>query len=206
MSKDKSEASDKPDKPDKAAKNKKNRNGKKKKNFFASWTFKVILLSFIMTVLFSLLSELTITGSGVVVVTVIILILIAVGIFFDAVGVAVTSCDAGPLTAMASRRVAAAKTALRLINNAEKVSSFCSDVIGDICGIVGGACVVALATKISEGFTVEVGIFTVFLSAVLAAATIGGKSYFKNIAIKNSRDVVMFAAKILYFFRIKRKK
>jgi hypothetical protein len=202
---------DKPDKnndksggkPDK--KNPKKRNSKKK-SFIYTWTFKVIIISFFMTAFFSFVSELTVSASGAVIVVFIILIIIAVGVFFDAISIAVTSCDAGPLTAMASRRVKAAKTALKLVNNADKVASFCGDVVGDILGIISGACIVALAAKAAFGFNAEERLLTIVFSSITAAATIGGKSYFKGIAMKKSKEFVMFAARILCFFEKKDKK
>ncbi|MDR3263713.1 MAG: hypothetical protein LBT30_05320 [Clostridiales bacterium] len=190
-------AKDKPEKPIKPSK----KNIKKKKGFIYSWTFKVILISLVMTAFFSLLSEMTMTVSHGVVIVLIILFLIIAGIFFDAIGVAVTSCDLGPLTAMASKKVKAAKMAIKLVNNAEKVASFCSDVIGDIFGIISGACIVALAARIVAVTNAEERILTIVLSCLTAAATIGGKSYVKGLAIRRSKDFVMFAARIINVFK-----
>ncbi|MDR3293437.1 MAG: hypothetical protein LBT20_04955 [Clostridiales bacterium] len=181
--------------------NQKRKNAKKKKSFFASWTFKVILLSLVLTAFFSMLAELTLSMNQVYLIVLILLVLIVIGIFFDAVGTAVTSCDIGPLTAMASRKVKAAKTAIRLVNNAEKVSSFCGDVIGDIFGIISGACIAALAVKAAVTLPLAERTLTIILSSITAATTIGGKAYCKKLAIKRSKDFVMFAANVVYFFR-----
>jgi CBS domain containing-hemolysin-like protein len=178
----------------------------KKKSFIHTWTFKVVVISLFITALFSLLSELTVSASGAIVIVFIILIIIAVGIFFDAISTAVTSCELGSLTAMASRKVKAAKTALRLVNNADKVASFCGDIVGDILGIISGACIVALAAKAALGFNAEERLLTIIFSSITAAATIGGKSYLKRIAMKKSKEFVMFVANILYFFEKKDKK
>jgi hypothetical protein len=182
------------------------RQNTKKKSFIYTWTFKVIIISFFITVFFSFVSELTVSFGGAVVVLFIILVIITVGIFFDAVSTAVTACEVGPLTAMASRKVKAAKTALKLVNNADKVASFCGDVVGDILGIISGACIAALAAKAALGFDADERLLTVILSGITAAATIGGKSYFKGAAIKKSKEYVMFVANILYFFEKKDKK
>ncbi|MDR1906106.1 MAG: hypothetical protein LBQ27_04220 [Clostridiales bacterium] len=177
------------------------KNSKKKKSFFYSWTFKVIIVSFFLTAFFTLLSEMTVSMNNIALIAVIILFIIAVGIIFDVVGVAVTSCELGPLTAMASRKVKAAKTAIMLVNNAEKVANFCGDVIGDIFGIISGACIVALAAKAATGIGADERILMIILSSVTAAATIGGKSYGKGVAIKRSKDFVMLAAKVICFFK-----
>jgi hypothetical protein len=200
MEKDKDKDSEKTPK-----KNIKRQNAKKK-SFIHTWTFKVIIVSFFITAFFSLASELTVSLGGTVVVVVIILVIIAVGIFFDAISTAVTSCEVGPLTAMASRKVRAAKTALKLVNNADKVASFCGDVVGDILGIVGGACIATLAVKAALGFNAEERLLTIIFSSIMAAATIGGKSYVKGISMKKSKEIVMFTANILYFFDKKDKK
>ena len=39
---------------------------------------------------------------------------------------------------MASRKIKGAKETVNLIRNNVKISSFCNDVVGDICGIVMG--------------------------------------------------------------------
>lgn len=75
--------------------------------------------------------------------------LILASILFDAIGVAVTSCDVAPIASMASRKVHGAKTALWLVKNSGTVSSICNDVIGDIFGIISGACSAAVVVKIT---------------------------------------------------------
>ena len=41
--------------------------------------------------------------------------------------------------AMSSKKIKGAKKAVSFKKNADKVSSFCNDVIGDICGIISGS-------------------------------------------------------------------
>jgi CBS domain containing-hemolysin-like protein len=174
---------------------------KKKKGFFRSWTFKVIIVSLLTTAIFSTLSEAVFSVSGIAVMVAALLFLAALGIIFDAVSVAVTACEPGPLTAMASRKVRAAKTAVKLVNNAEKVSSFCGDVIGDVVGIVVGSCVAAIAARASAGSVGGGELLTVVVSAVTAAVIIGGKAEIKKFAIKNAKKVVMAAARVVCFFK-----
>ncbi|MDR2046937.1 MAG: CNNM domain-containing protein [Clostridiales bacterium] len=176
------------------------KNPKKRKGFVYTWTFKVVVISLFLTAAVSLLSEITISVSGAAVIVLIVLFIIAVGVFFDSISIAVTSCDAGPLTAMASRKVKAAKTALKLVNNAHKVSSFCADVVGDILGIISGACLAALAVKTTAAGADAERTLTIVFSSIAAAITIGGKSYMKGVAMRKSKEFVMFAARVLYFF------
>ncbi|WDC83794.1 hypothetical protein PL321_14940 [Caloramator sp. mosi_1] len=81
--------------------------------------------------------------------------IIFVGIIFDIIGVAVTAAEEAPFHSLASRKVKGAKTAVKLIRNADKVSNFCNDVIGDICGVVSGAAGAIIISKlISKGFLI----------------------------------------------------
>ena len=77
-------------------------------------------------------------------------------------GVAVAASALEPFVAMASKRVKGSREAISLVKNAEKVSSFASDVVGDICGILSGAVGAALVIKIyaSAGNFTEVLIIT----------------------------------------------
>ncbi len=61
------------------------------------------------------------------------------------VGVAVTSTDEEPLHAMSSKKKKEPKKRYHSKKNADKVSSFCNDVIGDICGIVSGSAGVTIS-------------------------------------------------------------
>lgn len=102
---------------------------------------------------------------------------------------------------MASRKVYGAKTALWLVKNSGTVSSICNDVIGDIFGIISGACSAAVVVKITLSLGEEWQRWlTIIISAVVSALTIGGKAFMKNIAINNSRDFVMFVARIVSVF------
>ena len=55
---------------------------------------------------------------------------ILLGIVFDIIGVAVTAADERPFHSMAAHRTPGAREALGLIRKANKVSSFCNDVVG----------------------------------------------------------------------------
>lgn len=167
----------------------------------AKWTVTITFVSFALTIIFSLLSELVTDSASLVLSVLIVLLLIAVSILADLVGTAVTVCDAAPLIAMSSRKVKGAKSALRLLRNNEKVASICNDVIGDICGIVSGAATVAIVYMIltqtgggSEGSKL---LLSTLLSALVACLTIGGKAFGKNYAMKNSKQIVFGIGKMI---------
>ncbi len=174
---------------------------KNKKNNHNLWIIKVTLLTFLLTVVFTFLSDLTISSSSLVVAILIVLLLVVINIIFDAIGVAVTSCEIAPILSMSARKVPGSKRALNLVKNADIVSSFCGDVIGDICGIVSGASSAVIVVKILMlGPTIHETILTILVSSIVAAITVGGKAIGKRLAITHSKDFVLFTAKILSIF------
>ena len=170
---------------------------KKKAGKTARPDFRWIALIFLTTVLISALmsfvSSNLLEGAGLALSFLILICIVLTGILFDIIGVAVTAADEVPFHAMASRKVPEAEDALRLIRNAGKVSSFCNDVIGDICGVISG--VLILSKSKSEIF------ITLLLSAVVSGVTVGGKACGKSLAMNSSTAVVRTAAKVLCFFR-----
>lgn len=177
---------------------KKKKSSKKKRNF---WWIKATVISLVLSAFFSYLSEIVSNAEQIVVVIVLLAFLILSGILFDAIGVAVTSCDTTPIISMASRKVYGAKTALWLTKNSDTVSSVCNDIVGDIFSIISGACSAALVVKITMSLqqTWQI-VLSIAVSAIVSAMTIGGKAFMKKIAISNSKDFVMFVARVLAIF------
>ena len=180
------------------AEEKKKKPQRKKHNI---WWLKVTIISFFLAGFFSFLSELTADAEHIVVILLLLGFLILASILFDAIGVAVTSCDDAPIIAMSSRKIYGAKTAMWLVKNSSAVASICNDVIGDIFGIISGACAAAIVLKVafdmSETWQRWIAII---VAAVVSALTIGGKAFMKNVAIKNSKEFVLFVARLLAFF------
>ena len=176
----------------------KKRKQRKKRNI---WWLKVAIISFFLAGFFSFLSELTASSEHIVVILLLLGFLVLASILFDAIGVAVTSCDDAPIIAMASRKLYGAKTAMWLVKNSSTVASICNDVIGDIFGIISGACaaaiVVKLALSMADGWQRWLAII---VAGVVSAVTIGGKAFMKNVAIKNSKEFVLFVARLLAVF------
>ncbi len=131
----------------------------------------------------------------------VLLCIIFIGIIFDILGIAITTADETPFHALASKKQRGAKQAIRLVRNAEKMASFCNDVIGDIAGIISGSTTVAIVVYLSG--LIQAGSDTVVsmvLTAFTAALTVGGKALGKSIAIKNANKIVYSFAKIISFF------
>lgn len=175
---------------------------KKKKN---TWPLIVTGMAFIISLVFSLISEITMPKVNLIFGILILLLFIIIGIIFDMIGVAVTSTDEEPLHAMSSKKIKGAKKAVFFKKNADKVSSFCNDVIGDICGIISGSAGVTIAALIAKSFNLNLFWVGLIITSIIAALTIGGKALCKSIAIKNNNKIVYLTAKTLSIFERKKK-
>ncbi len=169
------------------------------------WTIKITVVTLILGLFFSFISELTSSYAHVSITILLLFLLIAISIVFDTIGIAATSCDLAPLLSMASRKVPGSKKAIALVKNAEKVSNICCDVIGDICGIISGACTVAIVTKlIIDNPTLNYWM-SIVVSSLVGAITVGGKSFFKTVAMKKSKDILLLVSRVLSIFSKKEK-
>lgn len=164
------------------------------------FSLKLGLIAFLISVVMSFISEIAMKNVNIFLCTIVILLFILLGIIFDMVGVAVTSADEAPFHAMSSKRVKGAKMAVMLKKNASKTSTFCCDVIGDICGIISGTGSVVLSSQIHEMFNIPLLYSSLLVAGVVAALTIGGKSLEKPVAINNGNKILYSFAKMLSIF------
>lgn len=176
----------------------------KKKKSNAKWLITITLLAFSISFIFSLISELTLSKVNLVIGILILILFIGIGILFDMIGVAVTSGAETPLHAMSAKKIKGAKKAVSFKKNADKVSSFCNDVIGDICGIISGSAGVTITATISKIFDLDIFWVSLVITGIIASLTIGGKAIFKSIAMKNSNQIVYLTAKVLSIFEKKK--
>ena len=179
-----------------------NKANKKKQQKWWVWPVKILVITLFLSLSFSVLSDLLMSNVGIAVSLIVVLFLLVVGIVSDMIGVATTACQIEPFAAMRSRKVRGAKIAMSLVKNAEKVSSICNDVIGDICGILSGAAGAAITVKfISDGMGQSIQILIAgAVSAVIAGLTIFGKAMFKKYAIDNCTKIVLGVGKCLSIF------
>lgn len=165
-----------------------------------SWALWITIWAFILSIAMNLLSSEVLQNSSLSVSWVILVFIIAIGIGFDMIGIAFASADETPFHAMAARKVFAAKRAIFLIRNANKVSSFCNDVIGDICGILSGSLsAYILITIIGENNSIQFRVSSLILGAMIAAFTIGGKALCKTFAIQKCNYIVYGVSSVIGF-------
>lgn len=167
-----------------------------------NWIIKITIATFFISLVFSLVSETIIPNANIFISIILVLLFIGIGILFDIIGVSVTVADIKTFNSMSSKNIKGAKLAVKLIKNAEKVSSFCNDVIGDICGIISGSTSASIALIVSSKFDFNLLLISLIITAIVASLTIGGKAIGKSIAINKSDSIIYkFSSLLAIFYR-----
>lgn len=165
------------------------------------WFFQILLISFAISLVFSTLSETILSNVNVFIGIIIIILFILLGVLFDMIGVACSAADPVPFHSMSSRRVKGAKTAVKLKKNADKVSTLCNDVIGDICGIISGSAGAVISIALASKFSFDPLLTSLIVTSIISGLTVGGKALEKSYAINNSNEILYAFAKILIIFK-----
>jgi len=172
--------------------------GTKKENI--KWVVFVTLFTFVISSSLSIISSTLLEDKNIYISFIIVLVIILIGIIFDIIGIAVTAAEEAPFHAMASRKLYGAKQAIKLIRNANKVSSICNDVVGDICGVISGVASGFIVIKIASATSGMVQtLASIGITGTVAALTIGGKAVGKTIAMEKCNYIVYKVAVILKF-------
>ena len=116
------------------------------------WFIEVFIMTFILSMVFSYISENGVSNLSIIPAILILILVIAIGILFDIIGVAVTVANEDEFHAKATKKIKGSKSSLKLIKNAPRVANICADVIGDICGVLSGAISALISMKITEQF------------------------------------------------------
>ena len=172
---------------------------KREKRKQIKWIITIFLATMVISGTISFLSDILMEGSSMAVAFMILLMIILIGILFDIIGMAVASADEKPFHAMAARKVPGAKASIRLLRNAERVSSICNDVVGDICGVVSGSASATIAAQILQNFEFSMPqIVGLLMSALCAGLTVGGKAIGKSFAVNSSTKIVHTVGRIIF--------
>mgnify|MGYP000870041106 CR=1 FL=1 len=160
----------------------------------------VAVVTFFMAIAISFVSKILLGRVGLILGLFVLLLIVGIGVIFDVIGTAVTAAKERPLNAMASKKVYGAKQALRMTRSADRVASFCNDIIGDMTGTVSGAIGAAIALELvmpagrsPAGETVASTVIVGFI----AALTVGGKAWGKNVAISEPEQIILAVGKVL---------
>ena len=167
------------------------------------WVVTIFLVTIVISGTISLLSDMIMSGSTMFVAFLILLFIILIGIIFDIIGMAVASADEKPFHSMAARKVPGAQESIALLRNAERVSSICNDVVGDICGVVSGSASATITAQILSNFNFSwPQIVSLGMSALAAGLTVGGKAIGKSFAVNSCTTIVHTVGRLLHGLKI----
>lgn len=168
------------------------------------WALTAFLLAVGMSALLSFASESVLSQAGLILALLILVLFIVLGIVFDIIGVAVTAADPKPFHSMAAHREKGAKEALSLLRNADRVSSVCNDVVGDICGIVSGSTAAVIVVELQKDLSTTSILISIAVTALISGITIGGKALGKTVAINECTGVVYRVARLMHTLHLYR--
>lgn len=177
----------------------------KAKNNKIKWTVKIILITFSLSLFFSITSESILKNSNIFVAFIIIFALFFIGTVFDMIGVACAVCNLNNFIEYCKDKNYQ-KIGSILIKKADKISSLCCDIVGDICGILSGSAGAAIMLKLSIISNSLQIIISAFISSIIASIMVGLKSIGKDFALKNCNKVVYNCSKLIYNISNKIKK
>ena len=172
----------------------KNSKNKEKDHSKIKWFIQAFITTLILSICFSYISTYGVSNLSLVSSIIILVAVIVIGIIFDIIGVAVTVANEEEFHAKATKKVDGAKISIKLTKNAAKVSIICADIIGDVCGVLSGAISAMISAKLAEKMGTNLQFI---ISAAVASLTVGGKALGKEIANKNSTQIVHFVGTML---------
>jgi len=172
--------------------------GNNKKKHPLKSSIVIALGTFIVSILIFIASELLLRSVAFLLGLILLVIIIFIGILFDIVGVAAAAAEESALNAKAAKKIPGAREAVYLVKNADKVASFCNDVIGDISGTLSGGIGAALVYQlVISNPDINKLFMSSLMAGIVAALTVGGKALAKSFAIDNSTEIIFWAGKFL---------
>lgn len=175
---------------------------KKERKKTIRWVVTIFFVTMLVSGVISFLSDTIMEASTMVVAFLILLFIVMIGILFDVIGMAVATADEKPFHSMAARKVPGAQDSIRLLRNAERVSSICNDVVGDICGVVSGSASATIAAQLLSNFHFSwPQVVGLIMSAAVAGVTVGGKAIGKTFAINSCTQIVHAVGKVIWTFK-----
>ncbi len=167
-----------------------------------AWAIKITIATFFISLIIGITTNIVLDHVNLIIAFIVLIAVIFLGIIFDIIGISVTSATEVPFHSKSTRGMGGSKESIALIRNAEKVSSFCNDVIGDIAGVISGGLAAAIVTLIHTKYHFFNAIILNFLlTATVAAMTVGGKAVGKGIAINKSEQIVTKVGKTIFWWK-----
>ncbi|MCO7126595.1 hypothetical protein NIE88_12555 [Sporolactobacillus shoreicorticis] len=168
------------------------------------WAVPLAVITFVLAAIFSIVSTAVLSNANVISGTIVVLVIILIALFFDIIGVASTASSEAPFHAIASKGMKGAKYSVWLTKNADRVNTFCTDVIGDASAIISGTAasvvvVEMMALLVYNKSGVVEYIISVIVTSCVAALTVFVKALGKGFAIKNSTKIIYRVGYVMYF-------
>jgi hypothetical protein len=164
-----------------------------------NWLIKITAIAFLISLLMNMFTNVVVSKLNLIIAFFVLIFVIFIGIVFDVIGLAVATATEVPFHSKSTKKHKGARESIMLIRNADKVSSFCNDVIGDIAGVISGGLAATIILNIERtNPDINSEVFSVLLTAFVASATIGGKAFCKTIAINQSYKIVEKCGLIIY--------
>ena len=171
------------------------------KNKKDNWIVVVFILTFILSIVFSFVSNTVAASFNNYILFIILILTISVGVLFDVIGTASITAKEASFHALNSKKIKGAKNGIFIVKNSNKISSLCNDIVGDICGIISGSIGAILSISISTRTGINGTVVGIILAAFISSLTVGGKAIFKKIAIKKADKIVFKVGKLISVFK-----
>ena len=162
------------------------------------WTIFVIFLSFVLSLVFSLITSVAMQSLNLFFAFIVLFAIIAINILFDMIGTAVQSAEEKPFHSLAARKVKGARESISVIR---QLANLCCDVIGDIAGIISGATTTLIVSELVVKFNLSGILPSLILTGIVSSLTIGGKAMSKGISMNNGNSIVFTVGKIMSVFK-----
>ena len=163
----------------------------KKEKVDWKWIIIIVSITFVISFCLSFIANTIIPNITLFFGIIITIVFILVGILFDIIGVSVTAADEKVFHSMNSRKVKGANVAVKFKKKADKVSNFCCDVIGDICGVISGSAGATIAVILVTNYNWSAILSGLIVTSIISSLTIGGKAIGKSFVI-NKSDIILY--------------
>lgn len=172
-------------------------------NSSLKWALTVFIMTYIIAVVLSVTATAVLQGVEWGIGVLVVFIVVFIGIIFDMIGIASAAAVEVPFHAMAAERIKGAKQAIGIARNADRFSSFCNDVVGDIAGIISGSAsalvIIEFVRTMNAENTLTHTIVSVLFTGFVSGITVGGKALGKSFAMHYSTPIILNVGKVLYF-------
>ncbi|MCK9478512.1 MAG: hypothetical protein M0R40_03295 [Firmicutes bacterium] len=163
------------------------------------WVITITTWTLFTSVMLAFISDYIMPKAHIVAAIAVLFMFISIGIVFDMVGLAIATANEQPFHSMGSRKIIGTKQAVSLIRNAEKASSLCNDVVGDIAGIISGSTTAAIVLRFAALYGADSIMLSLIVTGFVAALTVGGKAMGKAFAISHANRITYAVALLWYY-------